>query len=61
MQSKSKTVKIHEKGVERSYGWKTVPWLNLSGVWLEKAGFDIGDSIAIAVSPNQITITIAEK
>lgn len=61
MQSKSKIAKIHEKGVERSYGWKTVPWLNLSGVWLEKAGFDIGDSIAITVSSNKILITVTEK
>ena len=61
MQSKSKTAKIHEKGVERTYGWKSVPWLNLSGIWLEKAGFDIGDSITIAVTPNKIVITVAEK
>jgi Toxin SymE, type I toxin-antitoxin system len=61
MQSKSKTAKIHEKGVERTYGWKSVPWLNLSGIWLEKAGFDIGDSIAIAVTRNKIVITVAEK
>ncbi|HVI46354.1 MAG TPA: SymE family type I addiction module toxin [Chitinophaga sp.] len=61
MQSKNKTAKIHKKGVPQTYGWKTVPWLNLSGVWLEKAGFDIGDSIAIEVAPNKIMITVAEK
>ncbi len=26
---------------------KNVPWLNLSGVWLEEAGFNIGDMVSV--------------
>lgn len=26
---------------------KDVPWLNLSGVWLEEAGFNIGDTVRV--------------
>ncbi|TWF39567.1 type I toxin-antitoxin system toxin SymE [Chitinophaga polysaccharea] len=57
----SKTARIHARGGERADGRKTVPWLNLSGIWLEKAGFDIGDGISISVAPNSITITVTEK
>ena len=61
MQSKNRIAKIHAKGVPRLCESKTVPWLNLSGVWLEEAGFDVGDNIAIAVEKNTITITVAQK
>jgi len=33
-----------------------VPWLNLSGVWLERAGFCIGDRVEVRVSNNRLTI-----
>ncbi|MFZ4863223.1 SymE family type I addiction module toxin [Sphingobacterium sp. Mn56C] len=26
---------------------KNVPWLNLSGIWLEEAGFNIGDLVRV--------------
>jgi toxic protein SymE len=33
-----------------------VPWLNLRGVWLERAGFYAGDRVEIRVSNNRLTI-----
>ncbi|NML40426.1 type I toxin-antitoxin system SymE family toxin [Chitinophaga sp. G-6-1-13] len=57
MQYKNRVAKIHAKGTLNTY----VPWLNLSGAWLEKAGFDVGDNIAIAVRKNAIKITVALK
>jgi len=37
-------------------GLKQVPWLNVSGVWLEQAGFGIGDQIEITVRQNELII-----
>lgn len=37
-------------------GFKSVPWLNVSGVWLEHAGFKAGDTVTIIVEPNQLII-----
>ncbi|MCW3465172.1 type I toxin-antitoxin system SymE family toxin [Chitinophaga nivalis] len=53
--------KLHAKSTPRMYEWKEVPWLNLSGYWLEKAGFEIGDSITISVSHETLVINIAGK
>ena len=38
-------------------GNKEVPWLNVSGLWLEAAGFKAGDRIEITVSENTLVIT----
>ena len=35
---------------------KIVPWLNVSGRWLEEAGFHIDDPIEIVVSKQQLII-----
>lgn len=37
-------------------GGRNVPWLNVSGVWLEKAGFKVGHQIEITVTENQLVI-----
>lgn len=37
-------------------GLKEVPWLNVSGMWLEQAGFGIGDQIEITVRQNELII-----
>jgi len=37
-------------------GLKQVPWLNVSGVWLEQAGFSIGKQVEITVSQNELII-----
>jgi toxic protein SymE len=35
---------------------KTIPWLNVSGLWLEQAGFRVGDAVQIVVEHNTLTI-----
>lgn len=35
---------------------KDVPWLNVSGVWLERAGFGIGDRLTITVREKELVI-----
>ena len=35
---------------------KAVPKINISGDWLKNAGFEIGKSVKIEVSENQIII-----
>lgn len=35
---------------------KNVPWLNVNGLWLEQAGFKIGDQIEINVRRNKLVI-----
>ena len=39
-----------------SNGGKTVPWLNVSGVWLEAAGFKVGSMIEITTENNLLII-----
>ena len=40
----------------RSNNSRVVPWLNVSGVWLQKAGFRVGDPVEITVKKNQLII-----
>jgi len=35
---------------------KNVPWLNVNGLWLEQAGFKVGDRIEISVKNKELTI-----
>lgn len=53
--------KVHYKAVPRLHDYKMVPWVNLSGCWLEEAGFEIGDAIAIIVDKNKLVIKKARK
>ena len=41
---------------KRFGGYKSVPMLNLSGVWLERNGFNVGDSVEISISNRQLVI-----
>ena len=36
---------------------KEVPWLTVSGVWLEQAGFKAGQQVEIKIERNQLIIT----
>jgi toxic protein SymE len=38
------------------HGGRNVPWLNIRGLWLEDAGFKVGDPIEIAVSNGKLVI-----
>lgn len=58
----TRQVKLHGKYRESKQGWrheagKEVPRLNVSGQWLEQAGFKIGDHVRIAIEQNTLIIT----
>jgi hypothetical protein len=47
---------LHRPSVKSSTGYKRVPWLTVSGIWLEQAGFNIGSIVEIITSENQLII-----
>jgi hypothetical protein len=52
--------KMHYKSVLNKQGllpdYIRCPWLNLSGHWLAKAGFEVGEPITITVSKNKLVV-----
>lgn len=54
----TRRAKLHSKyrALESNWQGKHVPWLNVSGVWLEQAGFNIGDQVEIIIENNLLTI-----
>lgn len=58
----TKTIKVQPKHRQLSFGnYKIVPWLTISGVWLEQNGFKAGDTVIITVEQNQLTIKTNEQ
>ncbi|MXV14166.1 SymE family type I addiction module toxin [Hufsiella ginkgonis] len=65
MKRPSKTnrrVKIYDKYVVRDQHTMgrhhiVIPWLNMSGLWLQDAGFCPGDQVDVQVAQGQLTIT----
>jgi len=60
-QTDKRTVKLHSKyrALTRSWNYspgKTVPWLNVSGLWLKNAGFNIGDRVSITTREKLLII-----
>jgi len=54
---KTKQIKLQPKHRTLSWGKiKIVPWLSVSGVWLEQNGFKAGDTVTITVEQNQLII-----
>jgi hypothetical protein len=60
-------VKLQSKYRPIRSGWinnneREIPWLTLSGLWLERAGFRKGDRLEITVENNLLTIkkTVAD-
>ena len=54
-----KTVKLQSKyrpSLKSFMGYKEVPWLTISGVWLAEIGFNIGSSVEIITTENQLII-----
>jgi toxic protein SymE len=54
-------VKLHSKYREVRKNWQQgwyepLPWLNVSGLWLEQAGFKAGDAVEITVAQNTLII-----
>lgn len=55
----TKQVKLHARTrpcQSRVNGNKDVPWLNVSGVWLEELGFNIGDTVRITTREKLLII-----
>ncbi|MGN5480003.1 SymE family type I addiction module toxin [Cupriavidus basilensis] len=40
-------------------GLRAIPWIRLRGVWLEKAGFNVGQSLKVKVHRKRIVIWVA--
>lgn len=53
---KHKQIKLQPKHREQSGGQKIVPWLNVSGVWLEELGFKAGDMVSITTREKLLII-----
>lgn len=56
-----KQVKLQPKHRALTYGCKKVPWLSVSGVWLEELGFKAGDTVRILTSEKQLIIELIEN
>lgn len=55
----SKQIKLHGRSrpcQSSISGNKNVPWLNVSGVWLEELGFNIGDTVRITTREKLLII-----
>ncbi|MBO9154081.1 SymE family type I addiction module toxin [Chitinophaga sp. GCM10012297] len=46
----------HQQVAGHYNGGRDVAWLNVSGLWLEQAGFKVGDGIVIEVQDGQLVI-----
>ena len=55
-QTSIKRMKLHSKYRRCINRPNQVPWLNVNGLWLERAGFFIGQSIEIEVRDRRLII-----
>ncbi|MBF6991116.1 SymE family type I addiction module toxin [Cupriavidus sp. IK-TO18] len=39
-------------------GLRTIPWIRLRGLWLERAGFSVGQSLKVRVQHKRIVIWV---
>ncbi|MFC4342370.1 SymE family type I addiction module toxin [Cupriavidus numazuensis] len=39
-------------------GLRAIPWIRLRGVWLERAGFSVGQSLKVKVQRQRIVIWV---
>lgn len=53
---KNKQVKLQPKYQYLVGGQKIVPWLNISGVWLEELGFKVGERVRITTRDKLLII-----
>ena len=56
MANQLKHIKLHGKYRRRTKRANHVPWLNVSGLWLERAGFDVGQSVEIVIENRKLII-----
>lgn len=55
-----RAVKLQPKHRILTYGYRTVPWLSVSGIWLEELGFKAGDTVRILTGEKQLIIELIE-
>lgn len=56
MEKQTRKIKLQPKSREQSNGQKVVPWLNVSGCWLEELGFKPGDLVEITTRERLLII-----
>jgi len=56
MHKKVKMQSLFRPNAKSWNGYKKVPLLTISGVWLEQVGFNIGSIVEIITSENQLII-----
>lgn len=54
---KTRSITVKQLHQERACQWKSVSCIQLAGVWLQDAGFVIGDRVNVQVRRNRIIIT----
>lgn len=64
----AKIIPMYTRNLKVAYKWqptnnnrhsrteRMVPFINIAGVWLERAGFNIGEYVTIVVESSQLTI-----
>jgi toxic protein SymE len=58
--SNNRQIKLQPKHRDQSGNHKIVPWLNVSGAWLEDLGFKVGDVVNITVREKLLIIEPVE-
>ncbi|GGH59646.1 formylmethanofuran dehydrogenase subunit D [Filimonas zeae] len=60
---KKRRLKVAEKWGYRNKHWqyRFMPWISISGKWLEQAGFKNGDNVEITVKYGQLIVTKIEE
>jgi len=56
MENQIRHMKLHGKYRRRTNRPNHVPWLNVNGLWLERAGFGVGQSVEIQIENRKLTI-----
>jgi antitoxin component of MazEF toxin-antitoxin module len=54
--SNNRQIKLQPKHRDQSGNHTVVPWLNISGVWLEELGFKVGDMVKITTRDRLLII-----
>ena len=54
--SNNRQIKLQPKHRDQSGTHTVVPWLNISGVWLEELGFKVGDMVKITTRDRLLII-----
>lgn len=44
--------------LQQQHAWRKIPWLNLRGHWLDRAGFHIGTRYRIVVQNKKILLVV---